>query len=200
VTVTEFINPFESHFDGKHDWNTLGLDRRYQAISTEQFRGIFSRHPGGLVVITAQGPAGPVALTASSLASVSADPPLMVFSLSANSSSTAAIVAAETAVVHFIDVESMHIAKLAATSGADRFADTTLWSRLDTGEPFFHVVPVWIRVHPIERLTAGDSTVVLAQGVEGSMPAERLSELGSRDGLAYVNREWHRLGSRSRVE
>jgi flavin reductase (DIM6/NTAB) family NADH-FMN oxidoreductase RutF len=200
VTVTEFINPFESHFAGKHDWHTLGLDRRYPAISTEQFKAIFSRHPGGLVVITTQGPHGPVALTASSLASVSADPPLMVFSLSANSSSTPFVVAAQTAVVHFIDAESMHIAKLAATSGVDRFADTTQWSRLDTGEPVFHDVPVWIRVHPIERLTAGNSTVVLAQGVEASLPAESLRELGPRDGLAYVNHEWHRLDPRSRVE
>ncbi len=199
MTMTEIINPFESYFDGKHDWHTLGLYRRYPAISAEQFKAIFSRHPGGLVVITAEGPGGPVALTASSLASVSADPPLMVFSLSGLSSSTAAIVAADTAVVHFIDVESMHIAKLAATSGVDRFADTTQWSRLETGEPVYHVVPAWIRVHPIERMIAGSSTVMVAQGVEASMPAEALTALQSRDGLAYVNREWHRLGPSSSI-
>lgn len=200
MTMTEIVDPFESFFDGKHDWHSLGLDRSYPAIAAEQFKAIFSRHPGGLVVITAQGPQGPVALTASSLASVSADPPLMVFSLSGMSSSTPAIIAAETAVVHFIDAESMPIAKLAATGGVDRFADPELWSRLETGEPVYHVVPAWIRIRPIERMTAGNSTVIVAQGVQASRPAEGLRELESRDGLAYVNREWHRLGPGSCIE
>lgn len=193
------INPFEANFGGKHDWHSLGFDRRYPAITPDEFKAVFRRHPGGVVVVTAEGPNGPVALTASSLASVSADPPLMVFSLAGHSSSTPAIVAADTAVVHFIDADTLHIAKLASTSGIDRFADTSLWARLVTGEPVFHVVPSWIRVHPIERLTAGGSTVIVAQGVQASQSAESLNELVSRDGLAYANREWHRLSASSQI-
>ena len=42
------------------------------------FGAIFGSHPAGVAVITAEGPDGPVGLTASSLSLVSADPPVSV--------------------------------------------------------------------------------------------------------------------------
>src|SRR5699024_9144610 len=97
-------------------------------------------YPGGVTVITADPGDGPVAFTATSLASVSADPALVVFSLSAQSSSAPAILRAQTIVVHIVDAGNTGIAILGATSGIDRFADRSIWSRLPTGEPLFHQV------------------------------------------------------------
>jgi flavin reductase (DIM6/NTAB) family NADH-FMN oxidoreductase RutF len=173
------------------------LDSRFTRLSPEEFKAVFRGHPGGVVVITASGPDGPVALTATSVASVSADPPLLVFSVSAQSSSTPTLLATKSAVIHFIDADNLLIAKLGATSGIDRFADTSLWTQLATGEPVFHVVPVWIRVELNERLNLANSTVVVAQGLQCSLPATTLNEMASREPLAYVDRKWHRLGPES---
>ncbi len=64
-----------------------------------------------------------MALTATSVASVSADPPMLMFSVSDASSSSPTVAAADTVVVHLLAAEQLHLAKLGATSGIDRFAD-----------------------------------------------------------------------------
>src|SRR6478609_5191085 len=110
------------------------------SLPADDFKLLFRGHPGGVAVITAAGPDGPVALTATSVSSVSADPPLLTFSLSALSSASPAILSASTVVVHLLDADDLDLARLASTSGADRFADTARWTRLVTGEPVYHGV------------------------------------------------------------
>jgi flavin reductase (DIM6/NTAB) family NADH-FMN oxidoreductase RutF len=44
------------------------------SLSPDEFKALFRGHPGGVAVITADAGDGPVALTATSVASVSADP------------------------------------------------------------------------------------------------------------------------------
>ena len=58
------------------------------AVSADAFKAFFRGHPAGVAVITAIGDDGPVALTASSVSSVSVDPPLLIFSISSLSSAT----------------------------------------------------------------------------------------------------------------
>lgn len=164
-------------------------------VSADDFKAAFREHPGGVSVITADAGHGPVALTATSVASVSVDPPLLVFSVSVLSSSAPTLTTADTVVVHLIDDENLPIARLGATSGIDRFADTSLWTRLVTGEPVFHGVPRWIRARVVNRFESGGSTVIVAHAVQVNVPAE-----SSGGGLVYVNREWHRLGEHSRID
>ncbi|MBN9171327.1 MAG: flavin reductase family protein [Microbacterium sp.] len=169
-----------------------------ESLSADEFKTLFRGHPGGVAIITADGPDGPVALTATSVSSISADPPLLVFSLSSLSSATAAIVAASTIVVHLLDAEDLELARLAATSGADRFADAALWTRLVTGEPVYHGARAWVRCAVVNRMSAGDSTVVVAHALQSSI--QRDIEPGAHgDALVYHNRTWHRLGEHSRI-
>ena len=105
------------------------------SLDADDFKTLFRGQPGGVAVITADDGTGPVALTATSVASVSVDPPLLVFSVSALSSAAATILKASTVVVHLLDGDDLGVARLASTSGVDRFADTSAWSRLTTGEP-----------------------------------------------------------------
>ncbi|MBN9189315.1 MAG: flavin reductase family protein [Microbacterium sp.] len=169
-----------------------------ESLSADEFKTLFRGHPGGVAIITADGPDGPVALTATSVSSISADPPLLVFSLSSLSSATAAIVAASTIVVHLLDAEDLELARLAATSGADRFADAALWTRLVTGEPVYHGARAWVRCAVVNRMSAGDSTVVVAHALQSSI--QRDIEPGTHgDALVYHNRTWHRLGEHSRI-
>lgn len=170
-------------------------------LSAEEFKAAFRNHPAGVAVVTADAGDGPVALTATSVFSVSADPPLLVFSLSATSSSTPTLMRAETVVVHLLSAPQLNIAVLGATSGIDRFADTSIWSRLETGEPYFSAAPVWIRGRIVDRMEAGGSTVVAVEALEARTP-----ERGSPDAdadhshpLVYHNRTWHVLSEESKL-
>lgn len=168
------------------------------ALAADDFKSLFRGHPGGVSVITAVGPDGPVALTATSVASVSADPPLLVFSLSTLSSAAPTISAASTIVIHLLDANDVALAKLAATSGIDRFADTSSWTSLLTGEPVFHGVRAWVRCTVVSRMEAGGSTVIAAHALQSHIARDGSSEADG-DALVYHNRTWHRLGEHSRL-
>lgn len=162
-------------------------------VSPDAFKTAFRNHPAGVAVITATTPDGPVALTATSVVSVSAEPPVLIFSLSALSSASAGIRAAETIVVHLLGEKNAPIAQLCARSGVDRFADSMIWSSLTTGEPLFHGIDSWLRCRIIDRMNAGGSTVVAAQAVQVSV-----AEPAAQDSpLVYHDRAWHRLGEHS---
>ncbi len=149
-----------------------------ESLSADEFKAAFRGHPGGVAVITADAGDGPVALTATSVSSVSAEPPLLIFSASAISSSTPAFLKAQSVVVHLLDADDLQIAKLGATSGIDRFSDTSLWHRLPTGEPVFNGVRAWIRGAIVNRMEAGGSTVIAVHALQAHV--ERDLEPGDR--------------------
>jgi flavin reductase (DIM6/NTAB) family NADH-FMN oxidoreductase RutF len=169
-------------------------------VTPDVFKAAFRNHPAGVAVITADAGDGPVALTATSVISVSVTPALLVFSMSDLSSSTPTIRRAETVVVHLLGADQIDLAKLGATSGIDRFADTSLWSRLATGEPYFPSAHAWIRGRIVQKMDAGGSTVVAVHALEAEVPAasEQAAEAAERP-LVYHNRTWHSLGEHSRI-
>lgn len=169
------------------------------SLSADEFKALFRGHPGGVAVITADAGDGPVALTATSVVSVSAEPPLLIFSISALSSSSDALSRAETVVVHLLDANDIDVAKLGASRGVDRFAQAQSWSRLPTGEPVYDGVRAWVRCAVIDRMDAGTSTVIAAHALESGFGRE----LGAGDAggaLVYHNRAWHRLSDQSRID
>ncbi|MGP3534562.1 flavin reductase family protein [Microbacterium sp. RD1] len=169
------------------------------SVTPDDFKAVFRGHPGGVAVITAEGPDGPVALTATSVSSVSVDPPLLVFSVTAASSAAPAISAASTIVVHLLDADDIVVARTAATSGIDRFADRTSWTRLATGEPVFTGVRAWLRCAVVNRMEAGGSTVIAAHALQSHV--NRDIEAGTvGNALVYHNRVWHRLGEHSALD
>lgn len=170
-------------------------------LAPEAFKGAFRNHPAGVAVVTADDGTGPVAMTATSVFSVSADPALLVFSVSDLSSSAKTLIAADTLVVHLLGAEQIDIAKLGATSGVDRFADTSLWSRLISGEPFFPSAHTWIRGRVVNSLRAGSSTVVVVHALQAKSPDAGSVEAEAETArpLVYHNRTWHELGESSQI-
>ncbi len=169
------------------------------SLSADDFKTLFRGHPGGVAVITADAGNGPVALTATSVSSVSADPPLLVFSVSAQSSAASTLASAETVVVHLLDAHDLDIAKLGATSGIDRFADEALWSRLVTGEPVYRDVRAWVRTAVVSRMDAGGSIVIAGHALQSHVERDvAAGEAG--DALVYHNRSWHRLSDASAID
>lgn len=164
-------------------------------LTARDFTQAFRNHPAGVAVITADAGDGPVALTATSVFSVSVEPPLLVFSLSDQSSSAGSIQRAASVVVHLLGAGHLQLARLCATSGVDRFADHASWDRLASGEPYFTAVDTWIRGTIVGRMRAGASTVIALHALEARLPE---ADAGAAP-LVYHNRSWHGLGEHSRV-
>ena len=169
-----------------------------QSLSADEFKALFRGHPGGVAVITADDGSGPVALTATSVSSVSADPPLLVFSVSSLSSAFTTVSRADTIVVHLLDADDLELAQLGATSGVDRFADDARWSRLVTGEPVFHGSRAWVRCAVINRMDAGTATVIAAHALQALVTRDAAPGTAG-NALVYHNRLWHRLGEHSAI-
>lgn len=150
------------------------------------FRDAFRGHPAGLAVITAAGPAGPIGLTASSVSSVSVDPPSLVFSLSGRTTAPL-LAAADTVVVHLMDAGHRGLVNTFATPGTARFTEDLDWETLPTGEPLLHGGTWALRCAVAERIDVGSSRVVIATVLE----VHRQSD--GTEPLVYHDRTYHRL-------
>lgn len=164
---------------------------------TEQFKAAFRHYPGGVAILTADSGDGPVGLTATSVSSVSADPPMLMFSISGISSTGPAFLKAETVVVHLLGEQHVELAKTFATSGINRFADETSWSRLATGEPYLLAATTWLRGTVVNHIKAGGATIVVIEILEVRLPEESNDAPSEQRPLVYHNRTWHALSESS---
>lgn len=165
---------------------------------TAAFRQAFRCHPAGVTIVTADPGDGPVALTVSSLVSVSAAPPLVGFSLSHQGTTAAALIRAQTVVIHLPRFADRALAQLAATSGADRFGPGVAWERLPGGEPRYTDIGTWFRARLCGRLPLEGATLMAAELLEGSV-ADPGAE-PENETLVYLDRRWHRLRNRDHTE
>ncbi|MFI1024836.1 flavin reductase family protein [Streptomyces olivaceus] len=130
-------------------------------------RSVFRQHAAGVAVITACGDHGPAGFTATSLASVSAAPPLLSFGIGTGSSSWPAVSASEYVGVHLLGDHQEELATTFARSGADRFAAPTAWREGPHGVPVLDGVLAWLVCRVVGRVPAGDHRIVLAQLLVG---------------------------------
>ena len=165
-----------------------------QAVTADDFRYAFRSHPAGVAVVTADAGEGPVAMTVSSVASVAIDPPTLVFSASALSSSTPVLRRADTVVVHLLASDQVDLAKLGARSGAERFGDDVIWSRLPTGEPYYPEAS-WLRGRITQRIEVSGSTLIVVEAIEVKPRVDE--SIADPAPLVYHNRRWHALNNKS---
>lgn len=164
-------------------------------VSADDFKFAFRHHPAGVAVVTADSGNGPVAMTVSSLSSVAIDPPTLVFSASPLSSAAPTIREAETVVVHLLASDQVDLARLGATSGADRFGDDIAWGRLPTGEPFYPEATEWIRGRVSRLVEINGSTLVIVEALE-TKPRD-MAEESTQLPLVYHNRSWHVISEKT---
>jgi flavin reductase (DIM6/NTAB) family NADH-FMN oxidoreductase RutF len=167
-------------------------------LSADDFKLAFRGLAAGVAVITAEVNGEKAAMTATSVASLSATPPLFIFSASQLSSATKIISEADTVVVHILSADQLAIAQLGATSGIDRFGVPGSWEPLPTGEPHFPAAEVWIRGRVVNRFTAGSSIVHVVEALSSNV-GEAGKAFDDAQPLVYHNRTWHALGDASRV-
>lgn len=124
-------------------------------------RQAFRLYPSGVAIVTASTPAGPVGLTVSSLASVSADPPVVSFSVSTATRSAGAILAASEVAVHVVPVGRTALADAFARSGSPRFTPEQGWVLPADGPPLLPDAVVSL-VGPVRQtVPVAGSTLVL---------------------------------------
>jgi len=170
-------------------------------VAPEVLKAAFRRHAAGVAVVTADVGDGPLAMTVSSLTSVSVDPAVMLFSVSSATETGRSMTRAATVVVHLLEGGDHDLAVRCATSGRDRFDDTVAWELLPTGEPAFCAPRVRLRGAVVQRSEFGDSTVLVLAVLD---VLERDDPVGPSDPatagpLVYHDRAWHVLGVRSRL-
>lgn len=194
-------NPPSENLPTIHD-GIIDPPHDVEVLSAAEFKLAFRNHPAGVAVVTADAGNGPVAMTVSSVFSVSAEPPLLVFSASAMSSATATITEASTVVIHLLGADQLNLALLGAKSGANRFPDDIAWEKLPTGETVYSEAHAWIRGRTVNKLTAGNSTVFLIEALEAKTAPEGSVELdaSSAHPLVYHNRTWHKLDNSSKID
>lgn len=165
-------------------------------VDADRFKGAFRHHAAGVAVISAEVD-GPVALTASSVTSVSADPAVLLFSVSSTTATGRSLARASSAVVHLLDADDHPLAVRCADPSVDRFADPQAWERLATGEPAFLGPRVLLRGEVCERIAFGEATVLVLAVTD--VLDRRPQEASRGAALAYVDRRWHSLGPDSTI-
>lgn len=155
-----------------------------QSIDAEHFRTIFRGHPAGVAVVTLHDGTRAYGFTATSVISVSAEPPLFAFSVHAASSSWSALSRAQRVMINFLAEDQADVAARFSTSGIDRFAAGG-WHPLPTGEPVLTGCAGWIEGRVWSLVPAAGSRLILA---------EAAAAWGSdRRPLIYRDRTYHRL-------
>jgi flavin reductase (DIM6/NTAB) family NADH-FMN oxidoreductase RutF len=142
------------------------MTEAHDVVSQQDFKNAFSSHPAGVAVVTCTVAGEHFGFTATSLASVSAAPPLFSFSLSTESRSSAAFVRATTVAVSLLAAGQSETAQRFASKVGVRFRRDG-WQTLPTGEPVIDGATRWIRGRIEHRLAVGGSHlfVVLVDGI-----------------------------------
>ncbi|MER7462247.1 flavin reductase family protein [Streptomyces sp. NPDC097981] len=143
-----------------------------QPGSPDLLRSVFRQHAAGVAVITAEDGGRPVGFTATSLNSVSADPPLLSFTIATGASSWPAIRDSEHLGVHILGEHQSDLAGLFARSGADRFGPGTGWAPGPHDVPVLDDVLAWLVCRVVARVPAGAHRVIIAEAVVGDPVGE----------------------------
>lgn len=142
---------------------------------SDDFKKAFRHHPAGVALLVTVHDGVPHGLAASSLASVSADPPMLSFSVTRTGSSARALVAAEEVSVVLLGEHQARLAVDFATRGAPRFTSEQGWRRsgslleLDGAPLTLHtrttcVVPAggsWLVLAEVTRIHHGEAAAPL---------------------------------------
>lgn len=171
------------------DSRTLHTASRPEDLSSDRFRAVFRQHPAGVAVVTFADGERPIGFTATSVISVSAEPPLLAFSIAGTSSSWPVLAVAPSVVINFLTAEQVDVSVRFATGGIDRFAGAD-WQRLPTGEPVLDGALSWVRGEVVQRTSVGASHLVVVRAVDSSQGPQVAP-------LVYYDRAYHQVDDSS---
>ncbi|MFE0627080.1 flavin reductase family protein [Streptomyces sp. NPDC058864] len=148
-------------------------------VDQAEFRKVLGNFASGVTVIAAPGDNeddGPTGFACQSFASLSLDPPLVVFMVARTSTSWPRIARAGVFCVNVLGAGQQGLCRTFAVSGGNKFAGVEWDPAPVTGSPRLRGVPAWIDcvIHAVH--TGGDHLVVIGRvrdlgcAAEGSEP------------------------------
>jgi flavin reductase (DIM6/NTAB) family NADH-FMN oxidoreductase RutF len=129
-------------------------------IAPEHFRDVLGHLPTGVTVIATLAPAGPIGMTASSVTSVSLDPPLILVCPAKTSTTWPAIRASSRFCLNVMAGGQESLARRFSSQLTDRFAGVS-WSERPSG-PGIDGSLAWVDCSIRDEYDAGDHSVVIA--------------------------------------
>ncbi len=129
----------------------------------ERFRSGFRRHAAGVTIVVVVTDDGPVGATVSSVASVSADPPMLAFSVTRTGTTAAALAAGkgDRVAVFTLTTDQVAVAAAFAESAGERFTPAQGWSTRADGAPALAGAAATLRGPVAQLVPAGGSWLVL---------------------------------------
>lgn len=161
-----------------------------RGVSPDQFRALLGRFATGVTVLVARDGTGqPIGMTASSVASTSLEPPLLLVCVDRRHEMHAAMAAAGHFGLNVLAADQEAISRRFAEDAPDRFrgvpyAESTLGGRL----PVLEGVAAYIECRKHAAVPAGDHTVYIGVVIGG--------EAADRAPLLYYRSEYGALGMR----
>jgi 3-hydroxy-9,10-secoandrosta-1,3,5(10)-triene-9,17-dione monooxygenase reductase component len=127
------------------------------------FRTVLGHFPTGVAVITGVDRGSPAGLTIQSFCSLSLDPALILVCPSRQSASWPSIRRAGQLCVNLLADSQEQLARVFATSGANKFAGTEWTPTQGTGSPILAGCLGWIDCKINSEVSAGDHFIVVCQ-------------------------------------
>jgi flavin reductase ActVB len=154
------------------------VDLTPSAVDSETFREALSLLASPLTIVTTRDQDGNLfGFTASSVTSVSLDPPLVLVGVSHTSSCFAAVSKSPEFVINVLGGEDHDLARQFATKGADRFAGVRHEDWPDSATPFLPDVAVAWRCETVNRIPVGDHDLLIGKLIGLRRPDDGASPL-----------------------
>lgn len=160
-------------------------------VPPSRMRDVLGHFASGIVIVTADGPDGPLGFTCQSFASLSLEPPLVSFAPSRSSSTWPRIRGVGRFCVNVLADDHETISNGFARSGSDKFAGVP-WTRAAvTGSPLLDGVCAWIECVLADEFDGGDHTIAVGRVLALAADAARSPLLFHRGsyGLASQDHE-----------
>jgi flavin reductase (DIM6/NTAB) family NADH-FMN oxidoreductase RutF len=168
------MDELSSASEGAADDSAAQPDAQHRDVADglSAFKQAFRRHAAGVAIVTALQPDGtPVGFTATSLASLSAIPPLASFNMARTASSWPAVADTDYVIIHMLGVRNRAIAEMMAGDNSMRF-EGDHWRPGPRGIPLINDVTGWMLGRIIQRVPVHNNAVVVAQILDGSVGAD----------------------------
>ncbi len=136
-------------------------DQQHISIDPSHFRAVLAHLPTGVAAITAWTDDGPVGMAANSVASVSLDPPLVLFCPAKSSSTWPQIRATSRFCINVMAAHHEDVTLRFAMRDVDRFAAIAHDHR--AAGPAVSDAAAWIECQIQDEHDAGDHTIVVAK-------------------------------------
>jgi flavin reductase (DIM6/NTAB) family NADH-FMN oxidoreductase RutF len=167
--------------------------RALESVSPDEFRSALRQFASGVTIVTAENAEEPYGITATSFASISLDPPIVMVSINNSSPLAESIVEAEHFAVHILSHQQLDLSSRFATSiaGREKYVDLPV-ERAASGAPVLPGSLAMLDCVLEEMVRIGTHTVMFGRVVAATFETDAGSP------LLYYHRSYRTLEPQNR--